>query len=63
MCPCLLVVVERGKTSGLEPEGVQSQSSMGTGVSTAELLEWEEERLNVTALCWCSPDISLISDG
>uniref|UniRef100_A0A3Q2WGK2 Smoothelin-like n=1 Tax=Haplochromis burtoni TaxID=8153 RepID=A0A3Q2WGK2_HAPBU len=25
------VVVERGKTSGLEPEGVQSQSSMGTG--------------------------------
>ncbi|XP_063346778.1 smoothelin isoform X2 [Pelmatolapia mariae] len=25
------VAVERGKTSGLEPEGVQSQSSMGTG--------------------------------
>ncbi|XP_042074324.1 smoothelin isoform X2 [Haplochromis burtoni] len=30
------VVVERGKTSGLEPEGVQSQSSMGTGETEKE---------------------------
>lgn len=30
------VGVERGKTSGLEPEGVQSQSSMGTGETEKE---------------------------
>lgn len=30
------VAVERGKTSGLEPEGVQSQSSMGTGETEKE---------------------------
>ncbi len=38
---CVLGAVERSKAPGrcLEPESVEPQSSMGTGVSTAEVIE------------------------
>ena len=43
MCVCVLSLgtVERGRAPGrcLEPENVEPQGSMGTGVSTAEVIE------------------------